>query len=313
LSYQERFEMDKTQKNWRITVGIAVAIALTLLTWAYWPTILSLVEQWTSNPLYSHGFFVPVFAAALLWIRRDQLPALPLHPSWWALGFLTVGIGMRLVATYYYLTYPDGCSLLFLLTAVALGIGGWAALRWTWPSILFLHFMLPFPGIVESSLLRPLRRVATICSTNALQTCGIFAQAEGNVIVLSEAEMGIVDACSGLKMLSIFVALTVGACFVLHRPIWQKVVIALSSIPIAVLCNVARITVTGMLHELANHESARSFHDDWSAFLMMPMALLLLLAEIKLLDFVFVIDQGPSNVSPLVGSAPNLAQGASHA
>jgi exosortase len=309
--------MHDTYKNWRIAVGAILALALSLLAWVYWPTFVALAEQWSSNPLYSHAFFVPVFAAALLWIRREQMPALPLSPSWWAVPLLAIGVGMRLLAGHFFLTYPDGCSLLFLLAAVALGVGGWAAIRWTWPSILFLHFMLPFPGIVEGSLLRPLRRIATLCSTNALQTCGIFAEAEGNVIVLSEVEMGIVDACSGLKMLAIFVALTVGACLVLHRPIWQKMVIALSSIPIAVLCNIARITVTGMLHELADHERAEDFHDNWSAFLMMPMALLLLLAEIKILDFIFVVDPDPSKPSlsetPLHGSAPKLGQGASHA
>jgi len=145
---------------------------------------------------------------------------------------------------------------------VVLGIGGWPAVRWTLPSILFLHFMIPFPGFIEGNLLRPLQRIATLCSTNALQTLGFFAQADGNVIVLSEVEMGIVEACSGLRMLSVFVALTVGACIVLERPFWQKIVIACASIPIAVLCNVARITITGILHELASHESAQEFHDN---------------------------------------------------
>jgi exosortase len=307
--------MDNTHKNWRTAVTVALLFTLTLLAWVYWPTFVALAEQWTSNPLYSHAFFVPVFAVALLWLRRGQMPAMPLSPSWWAMPFLAVGIALRLLAAHFYLTYPDGCSLLFLLAAVTLGIGGWGAMRWVWPSILFLHFMLPFPGIVEGNLIRPLRRIATVCSTNVLQTFGIFAQAEGNVIVLSEVEMGIVDACSGLKMLSIFVALTVGACMVLQRPVWQKAVIALSSIPIAVLCNVARISVTGLLHEIADHDRAQDFHDNWSAFLMMPMALLLLLAELKLLDFIFVVDpEQPSSspaISPLLGSAPHLGQGAS--
>jgi exosortase len=299
--------MQMDQRKWRLTVIMLVLLALAVLAWVYWPTFINLAEQWTSNPLYSHGFLVPGFAALLLWFRRDRIPGIPLQASWLALPFLLVGTVMRLAAVHFYLTYPDGASLLFMLFAIVLVIGGWAAVRWTWPSILFLHFMIPFPGFVESNLLKPLQRIATLCSTNALQTFGFFAQADGNVIVLSEVEMGIVEACSGLKMISVFVALTVGACFVLHRPIWQKTVIAFSAIPIAVLCNVTRITVTGVLHEVVNHDIARGFHDDWSAFLMMPMALLLLLVELKLIDFVFIVDQVASKSETPASPSPEKA------
>jgi exosortase len=206
--------------------------------------------------------------------------------------FLIVASAMRLGAAHFYYSWPDRGSLLFMVFAAFLALGGWAAIRWAWPSILFLTFMIPFPGFVESSIIPPLRRIATLASTKVLQTMGFFAQADGNVIVLSETDMGIEDACSGLNMLSTFIALTVGACFFIKRPIWQKCVIMLSSIPIAILCNVVRISTTGVLHELGYHETAIIFHDK-IAPVMMLLALLLLLAETKLLDLIFTIDPVP--------------------
>src|SRR5262245_8119292 len=132
----------KTWTSRQTAVSLVVALILAVLAWSYWGTFVELIEEWSANPLYSHGYLVPAFAVVLVWWRRDRLPAWPLEPSLWAVAFLAVGCVMRLGAAYYYFAWPDRASLLVMLTAVALGLGGWAALRWTWPSILFLLFML---------------------------------------------------------------------------------------------------------------------------------------------------------------------------
>jgi exosortase len=297
---------EKQTWTWRRTVILLVIVTSLALMWSYWSTFGELADEWSLNPLYSHGYLVPAFSAVLLWLRRDRMPALPLRPSWWALAFLIAGCAMRLGAAYFYFAWPDRISLLFMLFAVTLALGGWAAFRWAWPSIAFLFFMLPFPGFVENNLTRPLRHIATLASTNVLQTMGFFAQADGNVIVLSEAELGIVEACSGLAMLSTFVALTVGACVVIRRPVWQKLVIVLSSVPIAVLCNVVRISATGIFMEVADKDFAHRFHHqfhDGAGWLMMPLALVLLLVEFKILDLVFEIEpvQPKSRAAPALG------------
>ncbi len=304
---------------------MVAALALLVMLWAYWPVLVEVADGWANNPLYSHGYLVPIFALFLLCYRRakppraEQTPGLvgwtkfaveetkrtvqalvnlQPRPSWWALPFLVVGSVMLLGAAYFYFSWPDRASLLFMLVAVVLGVWGWEALKWMWPSILFLWFMLPFPGFIESGIRYPLRRVATIASTSVLQTFGIFAYADGNVIALPQGEpLEVADACSGLNTVSVFFALTVGVSFVLRRPLWQKVVILLSSLPIAVLCNVIRITATGVFCELASPELVREhrveFHD-WAGLAMPPIALLLLLLEIKVLDFIYEIEPEPA-------------------
>jgi exosortase len=156
--------------------------------------------------------------------------------------------------------------------------------------------MIPFPGFVESGLIRHLRPIATVASTNVLQTLGFFAQREGNVIVLSSTELGVAEACSGLGMLSVFVALTVAACLVVSRPLWQKFVIVLSSIPIAVLCNIVRISATGVMCEIGDADFAKNQFHDGAGWAMMPLALGLLLVELKLLDFVYELN--PDEAKP---------------
>ena len=42
-----------------------------------------------------------------------------------------------------------------------------------------------------------------------------------------------------------------------ERPVWQRVVMVLGCIPIAILCNVIRVTTTGLIH-VFNYKSLAS-------------------------------------------------------
>src|SRR5262249_46678834 len=68
----------------RTPVLVAVGL-LAVLVWAYWTTLGEFHERWAYNAQYSHGYLVPLFAGALLWLRRDQLVLAELRSSWWAL------------------------------------------------------------------------------------------------------------------------------------------------------------------------------------------------------------------------------------
>jgi exosortase/archaeosortase family protein len=115
-----------------------------------------------------------------------------------------------------------------------------------------------------------------------LQTLGLPALAEGNTILLGDVRIGIVEACSGLSMLVVFIALATAAALLLRRPLWEKLLLVGSALPIALLANVARITVTALLHEMVGDEEADAFFHDWAGWFMMPLAVALILAELRL-------------------------------
>jgi exosortase len=168
--------------------------------------------------------------------------------------------------------------------------------------------MIPLPFRAEHALSFPLQRFATQASTYCLQTFGVPALSEGNVIVLSEVRVGIVEACNGLGMLVSFVTLAVGVALVIRRPLLDKLIIAVSSVPIAIITNVIRITGTGVLHETVGSEIADKVFHDFAGWLMMPIALAFLWLELKILDRLFVVTKRKSlaSVSPLpVAKAPS--------
>ncbi len=160
-----------------------------------------------------------------------------------------------------------------------------------------LAFMYPLPNSVVRGLLDPLQRVATVCSTFALQTLGIAAHRSGNHIILGELRLGVVDACSGLRMSTIFLALAVAITLVTIRPWWERITIILSAVPIALLVNIIRITVTGVLHVKVGTEIADAVFHDFAGWIMMPMAMGFLFLELQLLANLFIEDEDTGPVS----------------
>ncbi len=290
-----------------LVVGLLVG-TLTIV-WAFWTTLGEAAEKWAHNPQYSHGYIVPIFAVLLLWLRRKQFNRTTAAPSWWGLLILGLGCAARLAGTYFSRDWVADIALLPCLAGVGVCVGGWSVARWAWPSILFLFFMIPLPHQVDVAAADPLQRLATVASCYVLQTLGLPAVPEGNVILLNDVRLGIVEACSGLRMLVVFFALSTGVALLMKRSLWERLVILGSAVPIALFSNIVRITATGVLHVTAGSEFANTFFHDVGGWLMMPLALILLGAELKILGKMLrdTSVAGPITVGVLrpVASAPS--------
>jgi len=270
----------------RTTVWVGGAILALVLVLSYGQELRSLVNRWRTEEDYNHGFLVPPFAAFLLWYRRELMPKAA-EGSLWGLGFFALGAIVRWAATLF-LLYDDldPFSMWCFLAGVAVFLAGWPALRWSWPAIFFLVFMIPLPGPVATAMGAPLQRIGALASTYLLQTLGIPAMAQGVVITLSHGQLEVERACSGLRMLMLFVAVCVGAALVIRRPPWEKLAVVLSAPPIAVVANVLRITITGVLTDTtgANADAVHTV----AGYLMMPLAVLMIWGEMALLERIFL-------------------------
>ncbi len=270
---------------------------LLLLVGVYWNILDRRGAMWFwENPKYSHGWLVPIFSVILLWMRSEPLEKPSASALWTGLGILAGSLGLRLLMTYYPNRVPEMYTFVPAVAGVFLMVGGWKTVRWAWPAVGFLIFMFPLPGFLDSDLLAPLQSLATRASTYVLQTLGIPTYNEGNRIVIGEVQLGVVEACSGLRMLTIFVALAVAITLVTDRPWWERIVTIASAVPIALAVNIVRITVTGILHLTAGPELAEMVFHDLAGWFMMPMALGLLYVEFQILSHL-IIDE--SNTGPL--------------
>ncbi len=282
MNHLQKFAQTLTHLPWHVRLAIA---ALVGLLWVYWPTLLELAGRWGSESQYSHGYLVPVFGIYLLWARREWMPT-EFQANAWGLLVLAGGLALRYVGTYLFFDWVSAISLLVCLFGICALVGGVNALRWAWPAIGFLVFMVPMPYRVERALGHPLQQVATAASTYALQTLGFPAYADGLVIRIKDIRIGVVEACSGLSMLQIFFALSTAVTLLSKRSVVERSVIFLSAVPIALAANITRIVVTAIMHLTVGSEWADYVFHDLAGWLMMPLALGMLWVVVKLLDWI---------------------------
>jgi len=167
---------------------------------------------------------------------------------------------------------------------------------------MFLLLMVPFPGRVHNLIAGPLQRLATTGSVVLLEAVGASVSQEGNVVMLGEkTPMAVAEACSGLRMLTAFIIVAAFIAYMVRRPRWQKGLLLASSIPVAVVCNIVRIFVTGLLMLHVSSEVGEKFFHDFAGLVMMPAAVLLLFGELWLMDKIVVSETGttPSATKPL--------------
>jgi exosortase len=267
---------------------LALVVALTSLLWAYWSTLGEAAERWVHDPLYAHGFLVPLFALGLLVARWGEFRPQQVSPSWWGLPVLLGAAGLRLLGAYFHFNWLDAISFLPCLAGLCLLVGGSQTLRWAWPAVLFLAFMIPLPFQVGEALADPLRALATPVCTYVLQTLGLPALAEGNRILMNDVDLDIVGQCSGLRMLVTFFALSTAVALMIRKPLWERLLIVASAIPIALAANMARITVTGILLETAGDRISHHAVHEGAGLAMMPLGLVLLALELKYLKHLLI-------------------------
>ncbi len=271
-------------------VVLTWAVVVLVAGWSFWPTLNALADKWFHDAGYSHGILVPLFSGYLLWIRRDKLTLGPpaILP---ALGCLALTAVLRVIGGTFVFDWFDAIAILPCLAAIVFMLGGRPLFLAAWPAVAFLFFMVPLPYKLETTLGAPLQTLASRGSAFLLQTLGQPAVREGNTIMLNEVKLGIVEACSGLRMLLTFFTFSTGMAILIRKPILEKICIVLSAVPIALITNILRITATGVMYQV-NPKFAHAFFHDLAGWFMMPVCLAFLGLELWALNRL-VVEAGP--------------------
>ncbi len=240
------------------------------------PTLVHLVAQWWSDPNYSHGFFVPLFSAFVIWQERARLSALSLRPSWSGLLFLGLGLCVLIVGQMGAELFLSRLSLLIVLAGLLVLFFGWnffRALLFPWA---FLLLMIPIPAIVFNQITFPLQLLASRVASTTLPWMGVPVLREGNVIVLPAMALEVAEACSGIRSLMSLTTLAVIYGYLMERKVGVRVLLAVASVPIAVAANSFRIVGTGLLVQYWDPEKAQGFFHEFSGWLIFVVSLLML-------------------------------------
>jgi exosortase len=250
-----------------------------LIIACYFPILQRLVGQWSTDEDMSHGFFVPVIAAFIVWQRRAELSVTKPQPTMW--GLLLVGWGGIQLLLGYLGTELFTARTAFVLTLIGAvwTLGGPPFLKKLAFPLCLLFLMVPIPAVIYSQITFPLQILASQLAASALDVLQIPVLREGNILNVSGHLLDVVEACSGIRSLLTltFLALVYGYFF--EKRIWVRVALFISVIPVAILVNGSRVTITGILTAVKPEYAEGFFHEATGLFLFFADFVILILAH----------------------------------
>lgn len=237
-----------------------------------------LIHDWGEDQNYSHGFLIVPIALYLVWERRHRLAAAVPRPSW--LGILLVAASIAVLAAgllgaELFLTRV---SMLGVIAGTILFLYGWQHLRILLFPVAFLLLMIPIPAIVFNQIAFPLQLLASKFGELALTLTGVPVLREGNVITLSNTSLEVAEACSGIRSLISLLTLAIVYGYLVERRTWTRSLLALASVPVAILANGFRVAGTGIAAHYWGAEAAQGFFHEFSGWLVFVAAFLMLFA-----------------------------------
>src|ERR1039458_2615305 len=276
-----------------VTSSAGNGVALKRLPWVAWawfgallllsyaPVLWRLVRQWDSDPDMGHGFFVPLVVGFIVWQKRAELLALKPEAKWWGLAVVLYA-GLQLwIATLGAELFLARTAFVISIVGIVLLLGGTAWVRALAFPLFLLFFMIPIPTVVYNSITFPLQLLASRVSTQALDLMQIPVLREGNVLELAEQKLSVVEACSGIRSLLSLTFLSLVYGYFFESKVWMRVVLFVSTIPIAIVANASRVTLTGVLTEYKPALAGGCFHtaSGWVIF-MVALAIMIVLHQI---------------------------------
>jgi exosortase len=244
------------------------AIIFTLVVAAVcWGFVFNVLRvDWSINPQYHYGWFVPVLALGLFRLRWTSRPMVAhLHSGRLVAFVAAISLALLLPIRLVEEANPEWRLVqwihaleMVLVTLCALCYAG----GWPWVShflfpVCFLLVAVPWPVPLEQPLVQNLMRAVAGVTVELVNLLNIPAVQHGNIIQINSGLVGVDEACSGVRSLqtAFFICLFLGE---LYRFSWtRRLLLLLFGFLLALLCNVGR---TFYLVYTASHRGIAHIH-----------------------------------------------------
>ena len=284
-------------------VGVAKILVLAALVgWFYDDQLSRLFRLW-QNPDWSHGFLIPFFSLYLVNLRRPELLRCEHEraASSAVLGAI-LGLALMVLAVWAYresiirkFGYPQSLSILAMIAAIVMLVRGWRTLWLTAFPIAFLFLAIPPPTRVYREVTQPLQQIAAAISCFVLNALPRVLDVERSGVNLAywmesghEGAFTVAGACSGMRSLMAFVALGMALAYFTYRPTWQRVALGILVVPVAMVCNITRVIVTGSLQMYGQSDYAKGTPHTLLGLLMFAVGLAIYMGILWAFDHLFV-------------------------
>jgi exosortase len=266
------------RKSLDASVWVKAIILGGLVAFLYYRILANLAMDWWTDPNFSHGFLIPFFSGFVVWQKRKRLGGVHPSPSWFGLVVIAGSLAMLVVGVLGAELFLSRSSFVFLLAGLVIYFYGWGHFRILLFPWAFLFFMIPIPAIIFNQIAFPLQFLAAKMASSLLSTIGVPVLRDGNIIQLPTMTLEVAEACSGIRSLMSLGALAVIFGYFVETRNLPRVILALSSIPIAVAANGMRIMGTGLLGNYWDPDKAQGFFHEFEGWVIFVSSLVMLFA-----------------------------------
>lgn len=269
--------------------------------------------SWHSLEDWGHAYAVPLISGFLVWRERKRLSTLPVETFWPGLvpvlfGVMSYFFGVVGVHNHMF----QGLSLVVTIFGVVLLLTGPRITGAVFPAIAYLAMGITISERIMLEITWPLQQLASQGAWVMLSVIGaVFGfsvDVAGTTLTVidsagDEHPLNVAQACSGMRMVVAFIALGGAVALFACKQWWQRVLLLLLAVPVALLMNVVRVSVLGVLTIVDPNLAAGEAHTFIGTLLLFP-SLGLFLLVVWSLNKIISEPETPPAPEPTAGSSP---------
>lgn len=241
------------------TCLFAGGVLLVIVVLVFWNLLLAQGKFAVRYPSdWGHTILVPAIVGWLVFRDRRQLQEMqPFQPSWVGLAPLAIGLSFYVISVMgpsWFTVHHNARQVGFGLTlfGMALLLFGWKPMRVLgFPLAYGIVFGFTYTDRIIGYFTQQLQDISADGGYLMLVVLGLDVEIAGNTITVWSNgvpnKLNIAEACSGMRMLVAFMALGTLMAYVGLKEWWQRGLLILLGVPVAVFVNMLRVATLGVL------------------------------------------------------------------
>ena len=258
--------------DWLIAASIAIMFA---------PTFRKLAAYGWRSADYTYAYFIlPISLWLLSRMRLSRSDGLP-----------APGVALCVLGFFSYLFGAQNDFMFLEALAFVVMVWGVCRIRLTCASfhrarfpLAYLLFLVPPPILAIDAVTLPLKAMSAWGSYLLLRLCHLPVALHGMMLKVGQHDILISEGCSGFRSMSALLAL--GAFYAYHQPVPRsaKWLIGLSVVPLGILGNVVRISLTAVVVHWFGARYGEGVSHTLSGLVLFPFTLAGLMAVTELVS-----------------------------
>jgi exosortase len=247
-------------------------------------TFVWLESAWNGETDYEHG----VVILGLIIYRFKDLREAAANDKGSFLGLIAVFMGAALYAIAYRTFQPRIAAggLPFLLWGGCHFLCGWRVAKILIFPLFFFWLAVPLPSFQQATT--HLQLIATSLAHHGSALFGVETMVKGTTVLPVTGDwkpLDIATGCSGIRSLMALLMISAAWAYIAKIKLWQKTVLFMMAIPLAIIGNALRVTSIFVIAEYGDEKWAAGTWHDWSGLLLFyPFSLFLLLTVHSLFE-----------------------------